>query len=526
MRTYRLALVPLLLALGCGGGDLPSTATIVRMADNEFSPREIRVDPGTEVWFRNMGMMPHNALAIDGAWGAKGIGDSLEIHPGKWVPVKFNEPGVYRFYCSFHGTRDGSQGMVGTIIVGDVPLAVDSGAGRLAPVGEPTGVVRRVPSEYPGVQAAVDAAAPGDLILIGPGTYREEVQVTTPSLTIRGEDRNTVILDGEFVRANGFGVFADGVAIENLTTKRYTLNGVFVNGVTGYRTSYVTALNNGDYGIYVYVSSDGIIEHSYASGSPDAGVYIGACQPCRAVVHDIISEHNDLGYSGTNSGGDLYLIQSSWSDNYRNGVSPNTWDIEPVPPARGTTIIGNRIERNPGSGIHVMGASQNLIERNLIRDNGRHGILINSQRDRRFYPSIDNVIRDNVVIGSAVDLALGGVGNIGNCFEGNRYRTASPGGLALLQRCGGARVPLVGNVNNFLGMMAGRRSLFNPSGDARGGDWWKKVPEPAPQPTMPGGATAPVVVALHPFASYRLRLESIPLPDPTEKVIAGEVKRP
>ena len=45
--------------------------------------------------------------------------------------------------------------------------------------------------------------------------------------------------------------------------------------------------------------------HSYASGSPDAGFYIGQCYPCNAVIDDVISEYNGLGYSGTNSGGDL-----------------------------------------------------------------------------------------------------------------------------------------------------------------------------------------------------------------------------
>ena len=50
------------------------------------------------------------------------------------------------------------------------------------------------------------------------GIYYEEVVVRTPSLTIRGVDRNTVIVDGEFERANGFLVAGvDGVAIENIT---------------------------------------------------------------------------------------------------------------------------------------------------------------------------------------------------------------------------------------------------------------------------------------------------------------------
>jgi len=37
---------------------------------------------------------------------------------------------------------------------------------------------------YRTIQKAVDAAKPGDLVLVGPGVYREEVKVRTPSLVI------------------------------------------------------------------------------------------------------------------------------------------------------------------------------------------------------------------------------------------------------------------------------------------------------------------------------------------------------
>ena len=46
-----------------------------------------------------------------------------------------------------------------------------------------------VPVDKPTIQGAVDAAQPGDLILVAPGTYHEAVKVCTSDLTIRGEDR-------------------------------------------------------------------------------------------------------------------------------------------------------------------------------------------------------------------------------------------------------------------------------------------------------------------------------------------------
>ena len=75
----------------------------------------------------------------------------------------------------------------------------DSGGGDDSSSEEASGPSTiKVPADYPTIQAAVDAAKPGDLVLVAPGVYKEAVKVTTDDLTIRGLDRNKVILDGEF----------------------------------------------------------------------------------------------------------------------------------------------------------------------------------------------------------------------------------------------------------------------------------------------------------------------------------------
>src|SRR3546814_3193924 len=101
--------------------------------------------------------------------------------------------------------------------------------------GSSSGATVRVPEDHDTIQEAVDAANPGDLVLIAPGTYEEAVDVTVENLTIRGLDRNEVVLDGGFELENGIRVLADGVAVENMTAKNYTVNGFFWTGVTGYR---------------------------------------------------------------------------------------------------------------------------------------------------------------------------------------------------------------------------------------------------------------------------------------------------
>ena len=195
------------------------------------------------------------------------------------------------------------------------------------------GATLHVPADHPTIQAAVDAASPGDLILVEARGVRGGGGGPTDRLTIRGLDRNEVILDGGFELENGVRILdADGVAVENMTARNYTGNGFFWTEVDGYRGSYLTAYRNGDYGIYAFDSTHGLFEHSYASGSPDAGFYIGECYPCDAVIDDVISEYNGLGYSGTNSGGDLSIVNSTFRFN-RAGHRPQQRQLRAVLPA-------------------------------------------------------------------------------------------------------------------------------------------------------------------------------------------------
>ncbi len=503
-------IVPLALLVACQRQNLAHT-TFITMADNTFSPSLMRVPVGTHLEFRNWGGVVHNAHAVDGSW-TTAAGGRDEVKVGAWVGVTFDRPGVYHFYCKFHGTPDGKHGMVGTIIVGDVNYVADAAkSGQVTPVEQATGVSRRVPEDYPTIQAAVDAAAPGDLVLVAEGTYKEEVIISTPSVTLRGTDRNKVILEGEFQRANGVAVFADAVAVENLTAQNFRLNGVFFTGVKGYRASYVSAMNNGDYGIYAFDAYDGVLDHSLGSGSPDAGFYVGGCYPCRAVLDHVMGVNNiGDGYSGTNSGGDTYLINSVFSGN-GVGIGIHTLDVEPHAPERETTVIGNVIANNRTDGLPIVGGNRNLIERNLVTGNGEYGIIVHSTKDRNFYPATGNVIRDNVILGSGkADLALSGIGNLANCFERNAYRSTLPWGVALLQPCRGVRFSVVGDPAALFGQMAQLKMLFG--GRDRFGDEWKTWPRPALQPSMPGGAAAPVRPAVKPFAGYPLELDRIKRP--------------
>jgi hypothetical protein len=229
------------------------------------------------------------------------------------------------------------------------------------------------PGIYAGIQEAVNAASPGDWVLIEPGEYDESVLVETPGLHIRGLDRNKVIVDGRHELTpkgegrNGIEVFkTNDVSIENLTVRNFDResrdgndgNEIWWNGGDGsgkigaegwhgaYLTAYDTGLDGG-YGLFVSNSINGAMKNVYASGFNDSGLYIGACRDCNAKVIEATVENSSLGYSGTNAGGHLIIEKSLFRHNTA-GLVPNSLakDDEP-PPQDGACNSGENTSETP-----------------------------------------------------------------------------------------------------------------------------------------------------------------------------------
>ncbi|WP_030740182.1 right-handed parallel beta-helix repeat-containing protein [Streptomyces sp. NRRL S-31] len=389
-----------------------------------------------------------------------------------------------------------------------------SGEGR-----RPSGarVTIRVPGDAPTISAAVSLARPGDLVLVAPGVYHESVRIRTARITLRGESRDKVVIDGRLRQPNGVVVAAPGVAVQNLTVRNNTQNGVLVTGSAaaaaglpgqsgGYDTgdepvtflksflvSYVTATRNGLYGIYAFSAQNGVIEHSYASGGADSGIYVGQCKPCHIVVRDNVAELNAVGYEGTNASGDMYVVGNRLVGN-RVGLTTNSDHQEKLLPQRGAVIAGNLIAANQqtatpeqadggwGTGIGVDGGSANRFLRNRVADNGNAGLVITATAD---LPPLDNQIVENTFTGNGVDVGWTfptATRGRGNCLRGNKLRSTVPARLATTASC-----PLPAGAASPGGRWTAPK--------APGGIPFTEVAAPAPQPQFPhAGTTGATVV--------------------------------
>jgi hypothetical protein len=299
-------------------------------------------------------------------------------------------------------------------------------------------------AEYDTIQRAVEEAESKHLVLVEPGVYNEAVKVLdTPQLTIRGTDRNDVVLDGEFELQDGILATVDGVVVENMTARNYQRNGFFWSSVTGWRGSYLTAHNNKVYGIYNIDSSHGRYDHCYASGHGDGGFYVGQCKPCHARLENVRAERNGLGYSGTNAGGRLTIADSEFRYNM-GGIVPNSLDSEEDPPQEASRIENNVVEANNnawaptvgytyaslGVGINIAGGHDNEVVDNEVRDHVNFGVLAGIMQDENLYRPEGNRFEGNVIENSGrADLAEAAPSGGGNEFVDNEYDTARPAGL-------------------------------------------------------------------------------------------------
>jgi Right handed beta helix region len=362
--------------------------------------------------------------------------------------------------------------------------------------GDDGWTARDVPSEYPTIQAAVDAARPGDLVRIAPGTYREEVVVPPAKrdLVLRGADRNRVVLDGGNGRRHaGIAVHASGVAIENLTVRGYGSDAILFapppdaeKPIDGWRVTYVTVANNALHGVDAIGSRGGLVEHVLASGSGVAGLRIGRCQPCDALVTDSVAERSMSGFEGVNAGGNIVVAHSQFRDN-RVGVVLATAGDDEAFHQQDTAVVGNVIADNDnrraagrgeafGIGVLVRGGRRDGVARNLISGHPGAGVLLTPSDSA---PAQEVSVQGNLLRRNAIDLAIApGPGqrtSRGSCFAQNRFSTSRPDAIEKVLPCQ-SDVPVA----------TGPPPLPAPPPRVD----WRAVALPAPQPQMPGAANA------------------------------------
>ncbi|MEO3974332.1 right-handed parallel beta-helix repeat-containing protein [Streptomyces sp. CAU 1734] len=347
-----------------------------------------------------------------------------------------------------------------------VAVAMVSGLGVTA---APSSAVAEGHTVRPGesIQAAVDAARPGDTIVIRPGVYQESVLITTPDLTLRGSGPDTVLTPGPAPAAaraehscaragNGICVtgtadsVTDRVDIRSLTLRGFRQNGLWASHTDRLTVRGVTAEENGVWGLSQEHSTRAVLRSNTARDNGDAGIFLANTVGEEGGATDtggaLISENT---LTGNRVGINLKRVRNLTARN--NSISGNCAGIfivsdESKPAAGALSLTGNTILENnklcpasprlpaiQGSGIVLTGSDSAVIRGNTVRGNvGTAPMSGGIVLFESFVGATNsgNVIEHNEVSGnSRADLIHREKGGTENTFRGNTCESSEPAGL-------------------------------------------------------------------------------------------------
>ncbi len=222
--------------------------------------------------------------------------------------------------------------------------------------------VLEVPSDFATIQAAVDAAAPGDTVRVGPGVWRENVVVSVPGLVLRGT-RSVIDGSGEgpCVQVVGEGPVPPSPVHDVELRGLRLVNGTNAVRATGDRLVVRDVVMEGSSGAAVLVGGD----NARLSGNR-----ITACQQAFAVTAGVTShtviERNRVEGAVVQSlvqGGAFTLDRNRFEACVGGGVwLIATHAVEP------TTVSRNRLEFLGATGLAVTATAGGgaLVERNRV----------------------------------------------------------------------------------------------------------------------------------------------------------------
>ena len=284
------------------------------------------------------------------------------------------------------------------------------------------------------LQAAIAAAAPGDIIEVQRGNYRVNLLIDKP-LTLRGLDRPTLSggLTGDTIRVTSPDVVIEGLIVSNSGSSLKDQNA----GIYLYPGAHRAVVQNCDltynlFGLWIEKVNDVRIEGNLITGKRDFdsaqrgnGIQLYNTQRAQ-ILHNNVSFvrdalYVDVSHHAVFRGNKLH--HSRYGSHYMSSYY-NLWEDNDSYYNRGglalmevreQTVRGNRAWGNADHGIMLRSVQDSVIENNVVADNAR-GFFI---YDVEYATLRGNLVLNNRV---GVHLSAGSTRNIvqGNDFIGNR----------------------------------------------------------------------------------------------------------
>lgn len=232
-------------------------------------------------------------------------------------------------------------------------MTAGNAAATVISVNNSTGQV----ANFTSIQAAVDAANPGDEIVVKPGIYEENIAITR-NISIVSESGN---FSDTIVRAADssqdiFSIWTNGVSIRGFDINGSDLSGIHFYGVIDCLVEN-NKLSNNSCGIDLYmISSHNTLNNNEISDSL-TGISLSG------------SWYNNMSNNSiSNCSSGISLFDSTNNILENNTVLKNIEGISLTGESNGNTLINNTVTLNEELGLHIYETSNNLIYNNRFNN--------------------------------------------------------------------------------------------------------------------------------------------------------------
>jgi len=213
-------------------------------------------------------------------------------------------------------------------------------------------------ADFTSIQAAVNAANPGDEIIVKPGIYVENIEIPKALVILSesGHPSDTIIQAADSSK-DVFGIWANDVSIKGFSIRGAdSASGIHFFGVAGCSIES-NILSNNSCGIDLYMFSSG-----------NSLIYndISDCLTGISLGDSLNNTLRNNSISYCSSGISLFDSPDNTMEN--NTVSENDGGISLTGESNGNILVSNTIKSNEEVGLHLSGTSGNLIYNNYFNN--------------------------------------------------------------------------------------------------------------------------------------------------------------